>query len=130
TNNGNSMIIRNFKPIDLDQILDLFKQTVNQINIKDYSLEQVKVWSNSVLDKARWLSSLTKNITYVAEFNSKIVGFGDMTDAGYVDRLYTHANFQGQGIGKAILIKLESEARALKIKKLKKHMICLIKNLH
>lgn len=34
---------------------------------------------------------------YSAEQNGQIVGFGDISWDGYLDRLYVHARFQRQG---------------------------------
>ena len=36
-----------------------------------------------------------------------IVGFGDMASDGYLDRLYVHADHQGQGIATALCDRLE-----------------------
>ncbi len=65
-----------------------------------------------------WLKSLSDNITYVVELDGKIVGFGDMTHTGYIDRLFVLKNYQGQGIVFAILKKLEEEAHRLGLKEL------------
>ena len=39
--------------------------------------------------------------------NGEIVGFGDMDETGYLDRLYVHKDYQGQGIASAICDELE-----------------------
>jgi putative acetyltransferase len=65
----------------------------------------------------RW-KTLLENISYVAEYNNLIVGFGDLTVQGYLDRLFVHKNFQGQGIAAAIMERLESRGKALKIKEI------------
>ena len=56
------------------------------------------------------------NITYIAEEEGKIVGFGDLTRDGLIFRLYTHKDFQAGGIGSMILKKLEEEAIGLGLK--------------
>jgi len=38
-----------------------------------------------------------------------------MTYRGYLDRLYTHKDYQRQGIATALVIKLESEARKIRL---------------
>lgn len=107
------IIIRKFKLSDLDQIIQLFYDTVHTINIQDYSQEQVDVWAPKNIDINRWKKSLTDHISYVAEINNTIIGFGDITKEGYLDHLYTHKDFQGKGIGSGILKKLEEEAKKL-----------------
>ncbi|MBI5274673.1 MAG: GNAT family N-acetyltransferase [Chlamydiales bacterium] len=61
------------------------------------------------------MHSLTTNITYVAEDKGAIIGFGDMTQTGVIDRLYVYKNYQGKGVARAIFKKLEKEARRLGI---------------
>lgn len=43
----------------------------------------------------------------VAAQNEIIAGFGDIDKTGYLDGLYVHKEYQGQGIGKAICDQLE-----------------------
>ena len=42
-----------------------------------------------------------------------VVGFGDMDDTGYLDRLYVHKDFQGRGAASAITEALEGYAWGL-----------------
>lgn len=110
-----SLIIRTFHNDDLDSILHIFHDTVHAINIRDYSPEQIAAWAPAQLDRERWAQELTEHITYVALKDGTIVGFGDATPEGEIDRLYTHKDYQGQGIAKAILQALERELHALGI---------------
>lgn len=43
--------------------------------------------------------------------NQNIVGFGDITADGYLDRLYVHRDFQGQGIATVLCNQLELQAK-------------------
>lgn len=110
------MKIRRFHPSDLKALLQLFYDTVHTINSKDYSSEQIKAWAPENPDVERWGTSLAHNITYVAEINNRIVGFADLTALGELDRLYTHKDYQGKGIGSQLLHTLEAEARKLHLK--------------
>ncbi|WP_251901044.1 acetyltransferase [Lactococcus lactis] len=38
------MLIRNYESKDLDEVINLFKNTIFEVNISDYTLEQVKAW--------------------------------------------------------------------------------------
>ncbi len=110
------MIIRIFKPSDLEAILQIFHEAVHTTGAKYYDQEQVNAWApERGLDKDKWLKSLSSNITYVVELNEKLAGFGDMTHAGYIDHLFVLKNYQGQGVALAILKKLEEEARRLNL---------------
>ncbi|WP_434607442.1 GNAT family N-acetyltransferase [Bacillus paranthracis] len=104
------MIIRTFHKEDLEQVLQLFYETVHTINAKDYNVLQLQAWAPDQLDRESWLKSLEKNISYVADYNGMIVGFGDYNEDYYVDRLFTHKDYQRKRIASYILQKLEQEA--------------------
>lgn len=104
------MIIRTFHKEDLEQVLQLFYETVHTINAKDYNVLQLQAWAPDQLDRESWLKSLEKNISYVADYNGMIVGFGDYNEDHYVDRLFTHKDYQRKRIASYILQKLEQEA--------------------
>ncbi len=105
----------------MNQIISLFYETVHSVNEQDYSIEQLNAWApKDEIDGniVSWKDSLSDNITYIAEINNEIVGFSDMTHNGYLDRLYTHKDFQGQGIATNLVNKLESEARRIGLKEI------------
>ena len=43
----------------------------------------------------------------MAELDERIVGFGDMDDSGYLDRLYVHKDYQRRGVATSICDALE-----------------------
>jgi len=104
--------VRALKEEDVKKCIELFHDTVHTINSKDYTLEQVDVWAPNYIDhnSTRWQSLLT-NFSFVAEMNNKLVGFIDMTNSGYLDRLFVHKDFQGKGIATALLHQLEKRAK-------------------
>lgn len=38
------MLIRNYESKNLDEVINLFKNTIFEVNISDYALEQIKAW--------------------------------------------------------------------------------------
>lgn len=104
-----------FTDADLDQVLQLFHDTVHAINIQHYSQEQVNAWAPEKPDRNRWAEQLRKRIAYVAKIGDQIVGFGDASKDGYIDHIYTHKDFQGLGIASAILQKLENALFELQV---------------
>ena len=98
--------------------MNLFYNTVHQINIRDYSKEQVDAWAPKDMDYQRWKDALFRKITYVADDNGKIVGFGELEDDGHIDRFYCHKDFQRKGVGTMILEAIQSKARSLGLKSL------------
>jgi len=101
--------IRRYLPSDLAQISQLFYDTVHRVNAIDYSKEQPDVWATGLLNLAAWNESFLAHYTLVAvASNNVIAGFGDITREGYLDRLYVHKDYQGQGIATALCNELEN----------------------
>lgn len=110
--------IRKFTNRDINQMISLFYQTVHSVNAKDYTKEQLDAWAplEEIEQMASaWLDSFQDHMTYVAEFKDTIVGFSDMTDTGYLDRLYVHKDYQNLGIATSLVQKLESEAVKMQV---------------
>ena len=82
------MEIRSYKAYDLEEIVQLFYDTVHRVNISDYSQEQVDAWATGCVNLEEWHKSFCTHHTVVATDGSMITGFGDLDDSGYLDRLY------------------------------------------
>lgn len=109
------MRIRNYQPSDCKQLAELFYQTVHSVNCKDYTQEQVDAWASGRVDLAQWNRSFLAHHSLVAEHDGTIVGFGDIDASGYLDRLYVHKDYQGQGIATAICDRLECTVQTGKV---------------
>ncbi|RKJ38772.1 GNAT family N-acetyltransferase [Acutalibacter sp. 1XD8-33] len=101
------MILRGYTPADCREMAELFYDTVHTVSAKDYTQEQLDAWATGLVDLAEWNQSFLVHYTLVAEKDDRIVGFGDMDLSGYLDRLYVHKDYQGQGIASAICGELE-----------------------
>lgn len=104
------MHIRKYSPEDCQAMAALFYDTVHRVNARDYTQAQLDVWATGHVDLQRWNQSFLAHHTLVAEENGVLVGFGDMDSTGYLDRLYVHADYQGQGIATALCNALERTA--------------------
>lgn len=103
------MIIRQYTQSDCKEITELFYDTIHTVNINDYTDEQINAWADGKPDLEKWNKSLSENYTLVAVDKGIIVGFGDIDNSGYLDRLYVHKDYQRQGIASAICDKLEQK---------------------
>lgn len=101
------MIIRQYQHSDCGEMAVLFYNTVHTVNAKDYTQEQLAVWATGNVDLHQWNRSFLAHNTVVAVEAGHIVGFGDMDESGYLDRLYVHHAQQGKGIATAICDSLE-----------------------
>ena len=102
--------IRKYQPSDCRVLTELFYHTVHTVNAKDYTGEQLKAWATGQVDFDQWDQSLQEHYSLVAVDNGIIVGFGDIDETGYLDRLFVHADYQGKGVGTAICDQLEQAA--------------------
>lgn len=112
------MKITKFKETDTEEIVTLFYETVHSVNSKDYSQAELDAWAPIDEKESKmksWKESLGQNITFVAKINDKVVGFSDLTQTGYLDRLFVHKDYQGQGIATALVDMHESEAKKLNL---------------
>lgn len=120
-----NITIRKIKSDEINACITLFQATVHSINARDYTVEQLNAWAPLVepalIDNYSYWESLLKNISYVAEYNKQLVGFGDLTFEGYLDRLFIHKDFQGCGIATMLLNRLEEEAKKHHIKDITTH---------
>lgn len=101
------MLIRKYKKSDCKYLTELFYDTVHSINAKDYTKEQLDVWATKSINLEEWDQSLSAHFTVVAVDGDVIVGFGDITQNGYLDRLYVHKAYQNRGVATAICDELE-----------------------
>ena len=101
------MQLRKYQPSDCAQMAELFYQTVHSVNAKDYTQEQLDAWATGEVDLQAWDESFQAHKTDVAVENGDIIGFGDMDESGYLDRLYVHKDYQRQGVASAICDELE-----------------------
>lgn len=105
------MKLRPYRPDDCPALAALFYDTVHTVNCRDYSADQCDAWADGMVDVAAWNRSFLEHTTYVAEQDGQIVGFGDISQDGYLDRLYVHARFQRQGVATALCDALEGAVK-------------------
>ena len=106
--------IRPYASGDCEAMAQLFYETVHTVNARDYAPEQLDAWATGEVDLRAWDGSFRAHHTLVAEAEGQIVGFADMDKAGYLDRLYVHRDFQGQGIATALCEALERACPSLR----------------
>lgn len=111
------MIIRLARQEDARGILEAHYSAVHVTAAGDYSREVLEAWSPAV-DQARIERYLAKSfkeeITYVAEVDGRIAGFGCIVPAeNRLGAVYVHAGFGRRRVGEVLLAALEGRAREL-----------------
>jgi putative acetyltransferase len=112
------MIIREYKLSDTKAIMNLFYNTIHEINIGDYTQEQVDAWAPKNMDYEVWHKRLQAKVPYIAENDGEIVGFGELESDGHIDCFYCHSKYQRKGIGSKLLKYIENTAKLQEIKRL------------
>jgi len=108
--------IRKFQSGDEAELYKIFHEAVHIINARDYSQEQLDAWAPAKNNnEASWRDSLLNNHTFVAVDTQKgiIVGFIDIQNDGYIDRLYIRPGYTDGRV--ALLLYRQIEYRAKEI---------------
>ena len=96
------MTLRPYRSEDCPALAALFYDTVHTVNARDYTPEQLDAWADGQVDLTAWAASFLAHTTLVAEEKGIIVGFADLAEDGYLDRLYVHKDWQGRGVATAL----------------------------
>jgi putative acetyltransferase len=96
---------------DLKEMQELFVATIKSVCQKEYNEQQIEVWTSGVNNTERWIEVIEKQFVLLALIENKIVGYGTLKDANYIDFFYIHKDFQRQGIADKLLTLLELEAK-------------------
>lgn len=103
---ADTMHIRTATLEDQDKITKLFRETILQINSKDYSDEQVETWAARADHTSKWRDRIRHQYFIIAEREGEILGFGSINRDGYLDTIFVHKDHQHEGVGTALLDKL------------------------
>lgn len=114
--------IRKFQKGDESELRQIFFKTIRNVNIKDYSEQQVQAWAPDDYDQSEWLKRMSSINPFVATLKGKIVAYADIQDDGYIDHFFCHWNYQGKGIGKALMLKLITAGKPKGITRLYSHV--------
>ena len=95
---------------DIDDICELFRNTVLEINKADYAASQLRVWSASADKKEMWEFRIVEQYFLLAIHKSQLVGFASLATDGYLDFMYIHHQFQRNGIAACLYNAIELKA--------------------
>ena len=111
--------IRVAQQSDVIELRDLYKNTVLEINRRDYSQEEVEDWASCGDDLAKIKGMIETHYFIVAvDQQSQVVGFSSITPQGYLHSMFIHKDFQGKVIATMLLKEIERYAIAEGIKQI------------
>jgi putative acetyltransferase len=96
---------------DLQEMQQLYIETIQSVCKNDYNPAQIETWISGVKNTNRWTEVIETQFVLLATIQNQIVGFGTLKDGNYIDFFYIHKDFQRQGIADKILAELELEAQ-------------------
>ena len=118
-NNVMKIAIRPYNEIDAPALAAIYFNTIHHINSKDYSSVQLDAWAPiSSLETEGWIQKWQKLPPIVATIDNKVVGFAEFESNGHIDCFYCHHEYQGCGIGSALMNEVEDRARKNKLNKI------------
>jgi len=103
--------VRCYQDGDAKHIASIYYNTVHTVNAKDYTEEQLNAWAPYHDNYAAWQEKCAKLNPFVATIDGTIVGFAEFEPNGHIDCFYVHHEFQGAGVGAALMREIEMEAR-------------------
>lgn len=102
-----SFTVELFQDADLPEVLELFYETIEVVNQKDYTHAQIKTWQGKEREAARlveWSKRLPLSQTFVAKNAAKeMVGFLELETTGELNLFFVHAAYQRLGIGALLM---------------------------
>ncbi len=117
-NNSIFISIRPYSCDDIDVLIDLFRKAVRQGAVAHYSDVQREAWAPDDIDRDAWIAKCSRKPTWVAVSNAIVIGFADLEPDGHIDMLYVHPDYHRQGVGRTLLLHIESVARRQLISRL------------
>jgi putative acetyltransferase len=94
---------------NIPEITSIFRDTITEINSKDYSEVQIKVWASGADDTDKWKERIKKFYFIIAEIDTTISGFAFLKNGNYFDGLFVHKDYQRQGIASKLMRIIESQ---------------------
>lgn len=96
---------------DIVMITQLFRDTIQIINSKDYPADEIDDWSSWWSDHDKWQERIQEQYFIKAVIDDKTVGFSSLATDGYLDFMFTHKDYQRQGVAGNLIKKIERKAK-------------------
>ena len=89
----------------------LIHDTVHTVCRNDYSPAELSAWAPESFDMVRFHNALTGCFNPAMFDGFRLVGFMSVEQDGYINRLFTHKDYQRRGIASALLAETEKWAK-------------------
>lgn len=94
-----------------DQLWEVFYTAIRLGCALHYSQAQLEAWAPDDLDRQLFASKMLEIRPYVASVGDKVVGYADLQANGYIDHFFVHGDYQGRGVGAALMKQIKTTGR-------------------
>jgi len=114
------MTIRRFRASDAEALAVLYVAALEQLAHDAYTPDQLRVWRAHAPSPATIRDAYGDGrVALVAlDEGGDPAGFSDLEQSGHIQFLYTSPHSAGRGVARALLARLEHEARVLGVKRM------------
>lgn len=105
------MQIRRYRPGEEAALWALYAETTHAVVAQAYTPAQVERWAPADADTDASAERLARTNPLVAVEGGRAVGFAELEPDGHLDYVYAYHEWQGRGVGTALLHAVEAEAR-------------------
>lgn len=109
------MRVRRYRAGEEDALRRICRDTTVRVNVDEYGSKLVEKWASNLDSTSKWKERVSRVNPFVAECDGELVGFAELSATGRIGAFYSHHEWQGKGIGKALFEAIESEASRLRI---------------
>ena len=104
--------LRPYLPADARRCAAIFRDSIAEIAVEDYSEAQCEAWAERAEDAAAFGAGLGKDLTLVATQDGEPVGFASLKGATLIEMLFVDPAYVRQGVATLLLDALTKLARA------------------
>lgn len=98
---------------DKYSITELFRTTIQRVNVNHYSPQEIIAWSAGSESHDRWINRINTHYFVLSHDGDTLTGMASIDHLGYLDIIYVHHEYQGLGIASELLNRMETRCRAL-----------------
>jgi dihydrofolate synthase/folylpolyglutamate synthase len=101
------MVIRKYNSKDARVVCDIVRNSFNKFVAQDFTEDGRKKFLGEQTPEKQNERAKTRSV-YVALENNKLVGMVEATYPDHLNRIFVNENYQGKGIGKKLMKKIEN----------------------
>ena len=102
--------VRKFVDDDVRATGQIFFDSVRLVAAEYYDERQRNAWAAKVPNDDEWRKRLQSQHSFVAQLNTRLVGFMTLDDHGHIDLAFVVPDLIGKGVARALYERVEAEA--------------------